>query len=246
MQIQNFSANQIDNLIDQQVENILKKKMDELLKQLQKQAANKMTLIKAEIYGSFTSIVKRTFVNVFNAYYGTHYNVQSLLDSINFNNGNGLIPDFSYNKNKFMFDQELDAEDLTDRHNRFNKNAGLTDEFVRFQDPRWGRNSSRYHDKDLYNAYKEQLEIARNTTEDYESGDSGITVDEYNESLDFIEYLDSTRGKPANNMLRPQWYEGLDKVYKKARTEALRRFDYEFNVEIKPRVLKKYGINISK
>lgn len=62
-----------------------------------------MQLIKTEIYGSFTSIVKKTFVTVFNEYYGINYNIESLLNSISFNSGNGLIPDFSYDENKFVF-----------------------------------------------------------------------------------------------------------------------------------------------
>lgn len=242
--IDSLSTEQVTEMITQQTQLIINKKLQEITKEIQKQIPAKMSLIKTEIYGSYTSLVKRTFVNVFNSYYGTNYNVQSLLDSISFNSGNGLIPDFSYDENKFIFDQELEREDLSDRHSRFNKNAGLTDEFVRFNDPRLGRNSARYRDKNLDDAYKEQYEMAKQTVEDYDNGQPDISVDELNESLDFIEYLDKTRGKPANNMIRPEWYIGLKKVYKRARNEALRLFNSEYEREIKPRVMKKYGIKL--
>lgn len=238
------TSEQITNVITQKVQSIINKEVQKIQQEIQKQISSKMSLIKAEIYGSYTTIVKRTFVNVFNAYYGINYNIQSLLDSINFNSGNGLIPDFSYDENKFLFDQELDKEDLSDRHTRFNKNAGLTDEFVRFSDPRLGRNSARYHDDNLENAYREQYNEAKETIEDYENGNSGINLNEYNESLDFIQYLDKTRGKPVNNMKRVEWYIGLKKVYALARQKALEQFQNEYNMVIKPRCQKKYGIKL--
>lgn len=238
------TSEQVTNMVTQQAQNILNKKIQEITKEIQKQIPNKMQLIKAEIYGSYTTIIRRTFVNVFNAYYGTNYNVQSLLDSISFNNGNDLIPDFSYDENKFLFDQELQREDLSDRHSRFNKNAGLTDEFVRFTDPRLGRNSARYYDKNLNQAYEDQYNEAKESIEDYENGSNGISTEEYNESLDFIEYLDSTRGKPVNNMKRVEWYIGLKRVYALARQKAIEAFQSEYNMVIKPRCMQKYGIKL--
>lgn len=215
-----------------------------MVKNIEKQIPAKMQLIKTEIYGSFTSIVKKTFVTVFNEYYGINYNIESLLNSISFNSGNGLIPDFSYDENKFVFNQELLDPDINDRYNKFNKNAGLTDEFVRFNDPRMGRNTARYRDKKISETMDEEYRMAKQTVEDYDNGNADISVDELNESLDFIDYLDNTRGKMANTMTRDEGYAGLKKVYQIARQRALEEWQYEFNVQLKPRFIQKYGINL--
>lgn len=103
--------------------------------------------------------------------------------------------------------------DINDRYNKFNKNAGLTDEFVRFNDPRMGRNTARYRDKKISETMDEEYRMAKQTVEDYDNGNADISVDELNESLDFIDYLDNTRGKMANTMTRDEGYAGLKKVY---------------------------------
>lgn len=93
-----------DNLYyEQQIKKIIMNNMDELLKGIKAQIPSKMRQIRSDIYANFLMIVKDSYVNTFQELYGSCFDQQALINSLNFYPTNDLRPDFSYDIKKFKF-----------------------------------------------------------------------------------------------------------------------------------------------
>ena len=102
----------MNNFIDiTQLEDAIKAKIQQEFKNVEAQAKSKtvanLPSIKNDIFGKFVSIVNSTFIEVFDQYYGNNYDVNALISSIQYYQGNDLRPDFSYDERKFLFTQSV-------------------------------------------------------------------------------------------------------------------------------------------
>ena len=102
----------MNNFIDiTQLEAAIKAKIQKEFKNVEVQAKSKtvanLPSIKNDIFGKFVSIVNSTFIEVFDQYYGNNYDVNALISSIQYYQGNDLRPDFSYDERKFLFTQSV-------------------------------------------------------------------------------------------------------------------------------------------
>ena len=216
------------NNLSQAIQKSLDKELDEFIKQIKAKIPSKVQAIKSEIYSAYTTIVKNTYLNTFQGYYGNNFDINSLMDSLTFMSGKSITPDFSYNEKVFKFsDSVFDGI-------KFNQNAD-SNEYMRFSDPTFGRTKKQsILRQDAY----EEIQVGY-----YEAQQQGDTQ-AMNEYLDQLEYIDSSKFMRVNNMQRPEGFVELSRVYKIARDKSLEEFNKEYNGQLKPRITKKYGIKL--
>ena len=216
-----FSSNQLTKSISRALDDELNK----VIQEINKKVPQKLQTIKSEIYGAYRQVVQNSFQNTFDSYYGNNYDINSLIDSLHFVTGKDLRPDIQYDINKFMFNSDL----AKIQGKQFNQNTSKTNGIQR-QISLFGREN-----RDVL--IEELLEEAQ----EYEKmGDTNAM----NETLDRLDYLESINGRPVNNMVRPETFVELDKVYQIAKDKAIEEFNKEFVSQLKPRILKKYGIQM--
>lgn len=226
--ITSFSQMSQNNL-SQGIQKALDKELEDFIKQIKNKLPSKLQAIKSEINSTFTMIVKNTYLNVFQGYYGNNFDENSLMESLVFMYGsNSMKPEFSYNENVFRFREDILSG------GRFNANAN-DQEFKRFNDPVFGkRDKDNLLKQDIYDSIYAGIEEAQ------QQGDTqGV-----NDYLNQLEYIDSSKFNKTNNMQRPEEFVELSQVYKIARDKSIEEFNAEYNSRLKPRILKKYGIKL--
>ena len=196
-----FSSNQFTKSISRALDDELNK----VIQEINKKVPQKLQAIKSEIYGAYRQVVQNSFQNTFDSYYGNNYDINSLIDSLHFVTGKDLRPDIQYDINKFIFNNDL----AKIQGKQFNQNVSKTNGIQR-QMSLFGREN-----RDVL--MEELLEEAQ----EYEKmGDTNAM----NEALDRLDYLESINGRPVNNMVRPETFVELDKVYQIAKDKAIEEF----------------------
>ena len=207
-----------------QLTKLVNAKIEELLAEIKKTLPAKARAIQGEIYSIYRSIIENTVEETFLESYGDSINLQSLRESIIYSSMNDFRPDFSYNVNKVKFYP-------SDRVNTrwFNQNARQNAKTSR---PLHSDNVSIW---DLYNL--------RDNDEYYDNED-----DEWEATVSYWESLQGD-SKPVNSRLIMNGLNGdrtIQDTFEKAKVEALRKFNNEYDIHIKPQILKKYGVKLGK
>ena len=202
------------------IQNIVENKLKYIANQIVQNQQYKMQQIKMEINISFQNIINITFQRVFTETYGNNYDINSLYNSIFFNFGNDLRPNFSYNKNLFQFNTTLKKDERA-----FNQNARKYGTFKETLD----------YDYDFYTQETEDLFFSSFDSTPYDDAIDEVDIENINDYNIF---------SPYNKMNQQGGYASLDETYIKAQQEALQEFEKEYNVHIKPQILKKYGIKL--
>lgn len=142
--------------------------------------------------------------------------MNALNSSLNYFIGNDLRPDFSYDKNQFMFNSTMKKNER-----KFNQNAR--------QQTKFGESMNT---TDFDSVEQEDLYWDDNP---FDSAFNSI----YNSIDDEVVF------SPHNKMTRQGGFASLTYTYEKARTSALEAFENYYSAILKPRFLKKYGIKIN-
>ena len=213
-----FLSTQEQNL-STQLNKMVQKKVEELVQQVKKQLPQKMRQIDHEIYGSFRVIVDNVVEQTFTEFYGDSYDPVSLKDSIIYPPVNGFKPELGFNKKLLKFYPYTKKEDV------------FAKDFERNQMRR-----SLSEDPDLFTGDFGEL-YQQGYFEDSSWDDAW---DEYNSILEGYEDF-----KPNNVRLNALGSAlSVDDVYERARVRALQEFEKEYNLHIKPQILKKYGVKM--
>ena len=202
------------------IDNNLEKELDKFFQNILKQFPSKVQLIKKDIYDAFVLVTQNTFLQTFDEYYGNNYDINSLLASLQFYTGKDIRPDFSYDENKFKFNNDNGA--LV--KDGFNFNSRKYASFGNFQDPE-------------IEALLDQF------WEDEENDETTDELEQEDEQDFLITYVDSFF-QPVNNIILAETMASKKDVYEEARKRAVQNFNKEYVTQIKPRIYKKYGIKI--
>ena len=229
----------MNNFIDiTQLEDAIKAKIQQEFKNVEVQAKSKtvanLPSIKNDIFGKFVSIVNSTFIEVFDQYYGNNYDVNALISSIQYYQGNDLRPDFSYDERKFLFTQSvldgLDNNNLNAKSQASFKGQRPPEEYITGyienfwqDDPKYWENNEKDEDEQEENLVQEALDDLHKQDKIPAS------------SLQFV---------PVNTMKRITGAVSVAEVYKMARYKAFARFNTEFTTQIKPNIQKKYRLKL--
>lgn len=229
----------MNNFIDiTQLEAAIKAKIQQEFKNVEVQAKSKtvanLPSIKNDIFGKFVSIVNSTFIEVFDQYYGNNYDVNALISSIQYYQGNDLRPDFSYDERKFLFTQSvldgLDNNNLNAKSQASFKGQRPPEEYITGyienfwqDDPKYWEDNGKDEDEQEENLVQEALDDL------HKQGKIPAS------SLQFV---------PVNTMKRITGAVSVAEVYKMARYKAFARFNTEFTTQIKPNIQKKYRLKL--
>ena len=186
-----------------------------------------MKAIKSDIYGAYRTIILNSMQEVFTKAYGNNYDANSLVDSIDFVTGNDIRPDFFWHREKFSFTPEINKD------RDFNQNAKDYASFGKIQDPDFFTGS--VLDKNGFGWDVEDFNDESNGEDDNEDAQEEAFYEEIASLISF---------KPVHTVGIHGGYASLDEVYQRARTKALDNFNREYDSQIKPRILKKYGIKL--
>lgn len=200
--------------LQKQLKQTIDKEVNKLVTEIKKQIPQKLQLIKQEIFGSFQVIVSAEVQKVFLETYGPNYDVNALNSSLNYFMGNDLRPDFSYDKNKFIFNSTL-----KNNEREFNQNVKKT----RYQNFIAEPDFQSIEHEDIY----------------YDDNPLDNAFDEIYNSVD-----DRDVFNPHNKVLRQGGYSSLEETYEGARVKALESFNNYYIKIVKPNILRKYGIKI--
>lgn len=200
--------------LNKQLKQRIDKEIDKLVNEIKQQIPQKLQMVKQEIYGSFQLVVSTEMQKYFLQTYGPNYDVVSLNESLIYFMGNDLRPDFSYNKNRFVFNSTL-----KNNEREFNQNARKT----RYQDFIAEPDFQTIEHEDIY----------------YDDNPLDSAFDAVYNSVD-----DRDVFNPHNKPLRQGGYSSLEETYEKARIEALSVFNNYYIKNVKPNILRKYGIKI--
>lgn len=177
----------------------------------------KLLLIKNEMYSQYQVIAMTQVQKTFIETYGNNYDVNSLNSSLTLELGNDLRPIFLYDKNKFMFNTTLKKDERA-----FNQNARQYASFRNTLD-----------DPEFYTQEEEDIYI-----EDTNPFDEALEDITEGNTMDFKIF------SPYNKQNQQGGYASLIETYEKAKYSALEEFNKEYEIHIKPRILKKYGIKM--
>lgn len=234
--------NGMDTFIDiTQLEAVIKAKIEKEFKTVEVEAKQKSVInlpqIKSDILGQFVAIINSTFIEVFDEYYGNNYDVNALISSIQYFQGNGFRPDFSYDERKFLFNQGiLDKIDETDKNNLNSKSQA---NFQGYRDP------EEYVTGYIENFWQDDPKYWEDNEKDEDAQEYSLVQD----ALDDLKKQDkipasSLQFVPVNTMKRITGAVSVSEVYKMARYKALTRFNTEFTTQIKPKIQKKYRLKL--
>lgn len=202
--------------MQKQIRSAIDKEVDKIVSQIKKELPYKLTQIKQEIFGSFQVVISTEVQKVFLETYGPNYDVNSLNNSLTYFIGNDLRPDFSYDKNQFVFNSTMKKNER-----KFNQNARQQTKFSEFMNT-----------PDFESVEQEDLYWDDNP---FDSAFNSI----YNSIDDEVVF------SPHNKMTRQGGFSSLVQTYEKARTAGLQAFENYYTTILKPRILKKYGIKIN-
>lgn len=195
-----------------------------IVNEIKKTMPQRMMAIKSEIANDYRQIVKSVFKSVFDNYYGEDYDYDSLMSSLTFYSGSKLYPEFMYDIDHFRFLNKLEKS-----KRKFNQNSSSQSSIKEFRDPSMVT-----------------LEYASNffnELDDY--SESGFIIDDqaqWEEAQEFA--LDFWNFTPQNNNKRLYALSPVEEVYRIAKERAVQEFQKQYTSQIKPRILKKYGIKL--
>ena len=229
----------MNNFIDiTQLEDAIKAKIQQEFKNVEVQAKSKtvanLPSIKNDIFGKFVAIVNSTFIEVFDQYYGNNYDVNALISSIQYYQGNDLRPDFSYDERKFLFTQSvldgLDNNNLNAKSQASFKGQRPPEEYITGYIENFWQDDPKYWEDNEKDEDEQEENLVQDALDDLHKQDK-IPAS----SLQFV---------PVNTMKRLTGAVSVAEVYKMARYKALTRFNTEFTTQIKPKIQKKYRLKL--
>lgn len=229
----------MNNFIDiTQLEAAIKAKIQKEFKNVEVQAKSRtvanLPSIKNDIFGKFVSIVNSTFIEVFDQYYGNNYDVNALISSIQYYQGNDLRPDFSYDERKFLFTQSvldgLDNNNLNAKSQASFKGQRPPEEYITGYIENFWQDDPKYWEDNEKNEDEQEENLVQDALDDLHKQDK-IPAS----SLQFV---------PVNTMKRLTGAVSVAEVYKMARYKAFARFNTEFTTQIKPKIQKKYRLKL--
>ena len=229
----------MNNFIDiTQLEDAIKAKIQQEFKNVEVQAKSKtvanLPSIKNDIFGKFVSIVNSTFIEVFDQYYGNNYDVNALISSIQYYQGNDLRPDFSYDERKFLFTQSvldgLDNNNLNAKSQASFKGQRPPEEYITGYIENFWQDDPKYWEDNEKDEDEQEENLVQDALDDLHKQDK-IPAS----SLQFV---------PVNTMKRITGAVSVAEVYKMARYKAFARFNTEFTTQIKPKIQKKYRLKL--
>ena len=229
----------MNNFIDiTQLEDAIKAKIQREFKNVEVQAKSKtvanLPSIKNDIFGKFVSIVNLTFIEVFDQYYGNNYDVNALISSIQYYQGNDLRPDFSYDERKFLFTQSvldgLDNNNLNAKSQASFKGQRPPEEYITGYIENFWQDDPKYWEDNEKDEDEQEENLVQDALDDLHKQDK-IPAS----SLQFV---------PVNTMKRITGAVSVAEVYKMARYKAFARFNTEFTTQIKPNIQKKYRLKL--
>lgn len=229
----------MNNFIDiTQLEAAIKAKIQQEFKNVEVQAKSKtvanLPSIKNDIFGKFVSIVNSTFIEVFDQYYGNNYDVNALISSIQYYQGNDLRPDFSYDERKFLFTQSvldgLDNNNLNAKSQANFKGQRPPEEYITGYIENFWQDDPKYWEDNEKDEDEQEENLVQDALDDLHKQDK-IPAS----SLQFV---------PVNTMKRITGAVSVAEVYKMARYKAFARFNTEFTTQIKPNIQKKYRLKL--
>lgn len=229
----------MNNFIDiTQLEDAIKAKIQQEFKNVEVQAKSKtvanLPSIKNDIFGKFVSIVNSTFIEVFDQYYGNNYDVNALISSIQYYQGNDLRPDFSYDERKFLFTQSvldgLDNNNLNAKSQANFKGQRPPEEYITGYIENFWQDDPKYWEDNEKDEDEQEENLVQDALDDLHKQDK-IPAS----SLQFV---------PVNTMKRITGAVSVAEVYKMARYKAFARFNTEFTTQIKPNIQKKYRLKL--
>ena len=229
----------MNNFIDiTQLEDAIKAKIQQEFKNVEVQAKSKtvanLPSIKNDIFGKFVSIVNSTFIEVFDQYYGNNYDVNALISSIQYYQGNDLRPDFSYDERKFLFTQSvldgLDNNNLNAKSQASFKGQRPPEEYITGYIENFWQDDPKYWEDNEKDEDEQEENLVQDALDDLHKQDK-IPAS----SLQFV---------PVNTMKRITGAVSVAEVYKMARYKAFVRFNTEFTTQIKPNIQKKYRLKL--
>ena len=229
----------MNNFIDiTQLEDAIKAKIQQEFKNVEAQAKSKtvanLPSIKNDIFGKFVSIVNSTFIEVFDQYYGNNYDVNALISSIQYYQGNDLRPDFSYDERKFLFTQSvldgLDNNNLNAKSQASFKGQRPPEEYITGYIENFWQDDPKYWENNEKDEDEQEENLVQDALDDLHKQDK-IPAS----LLQFV---------PVNTMKRITGAVSVAEVYKMARYKAFARFNTEFTTQIKPNIQKKYRLKL--
>lgn len=229
----------MNNFIDiTQLEDAIKAKIQQEFKNVEAQAKSKtvanLPSIKNDIFGKFVSIVNSTFIEVFDQYYGNNYDVNALISSIQYYQGNDLRPDFSYDERKFLFTQSvldgLDNNNLNAKSQASFKGQRPPEEYITGYIENFWQDDPKYWEDNEKDEDEQEENLVQDALDDLHKQDK-IPAS----LLQFV---------PVNTMKRITGAVSVAEVYKMARYKAFARFNTEFTTQIKPNIQKKYRLKL--
>ena len=229
----------MNNFIDiTQLEDAIKAKIQQEFKNVEVQAKSKtvanLPSIKNDIFGKFVSIVNSTFIEVFDQYYGNNYDVNALISSIQYYQGNDLRPDFSYDERKFLFTQSvldgLDNNNLNAKSQASFKGQRPPEEYITGYIENFLQDDPKYWEDNEKDEDEQEENLVQDALDDLHKQDK-IPAS----LLQFV---------PVNTMKRITGAVSVAEVYKMARYKAFARFNTEFTTQIKPNIQKKYRLKL--
>ena len=229
----------MNNFIDiTQLEAAIKAKIQQEFKNVEVQAKSKtvanLPSIKNDIFGKFVSIVNSTFIEVFDQYYGNNYDVNALISSIQYYQGNDLRPDFSSDERKFLFTQSvldgLDNNNLNAKSQASFKGQRPPEEYITGYIENFWQDDPKYWEDNGKDEDEQEENLVQEPLDDLHKQDK-IPAS----SLQFV---------PVNTMKRITGAVSVAEVYKMARYKAFARFNTEFTTQIKPNIQKKYRLKL--
>ncbi len=229
----------MNNFIDiTQLEAAIKAKIQKEFKNVEVQAKSKtvanLPSIKNDIFGKFVSIVNSTFIEVFDQYYGNNYDVNALISSIQYYQGNDLRPDFSYDERQFLFIQSvldgLDNNNLNAKSQASFKGQRPPEEYITGYIENFWQDDPKYWEDNEKDKGEQEENLMQDALDDLHKQDK-IPAS----SLQFV---------PVNTMKRLTGAVSVAEVYKMARYKAFARFNTEFTTQIKPNIQKKYRLKL--
>ena len=229
----------MNNFIDiTQLEDAIKAKIQQEFKNVEVQAKSKtvanLPSIKNDIYGKYVAIINSTFIEVFDQYYGNNYDVNALISSIQYYQGNDLRPDFSYDERKFLFTQGvldgLDNNNLNAKSQASFKGQRPPEEYITGYIENFWQDDPKYWEDNEKDEDEQEENLVQDALDDLHKQDK-IPAS----SLQFV---------PVNTMKRLTGAVSVAEVYKMARYKAFARFNTEFTTQIKPNIQKKYRLKL--
>lgn len=216
----------VKSQMQRQLQKLINKNIEELMKDIKKTLPSKARAIQGEIYSSYRVIVQNTVEEVFLRTYGDSFDLNSLRSSIIYSSQNDFRPDFSYNESKLVF-----YSTYMKNFRKFNLNG--TQDFRTNRPTHADFNTTRLWD--MYNL-SESDEYYNDEDSEWED------LMEYYEDINGDLYGDV--GVPVNKSLGIAETKSVRETYEEAKTEALRKFNNEYEIHIKPNIEKKYGVKM--